>query len=188
MKPGALLLVAALASGCGYHALYGGQGEGRLHVVLARSLVADAIAGDEVVTGVREGLAREGALAAGDGYPRVEVEVLRADESSEGVASPDAPLRAGPGGAPRARATLVGLVARAWIVGSPDAPHERDTGDVRAIDVVASSFAAGAPDARADAIEHEDALRAAARRVGERLALRVLGHPAPSDESLGRER
>ncbi len=180
--------LVATSVGCGYHALHSGDGTARLHVKLARSMVADAIASDEVLAGLRETLAREGALAPGEGYPRVEVEVLRADETSEGIASPSAFLPAGPGGAPRARATEVGLVARAWLVEAKDAPPMRDTGDVRAMDLVATDSALGAIDTRADTLRHEDALRAVARRVGERLALRVLGHPTPSDESVGRER
>jgi hypothetical protein len=182
------LLMLLTSTGCGYHAVYGGEEPTGLHVVLARSLVADAIASDEVVSGLREELAREGALAAGAGYPRVEVEVLRADESSEGVAAPSAALGAGPNGGPRARATEVGFVARAWLVRAPNGDRERDTGDVRAMDLVASEIAAGVADPRADAFHHADALRAVARRVGQRLALRVLGHPTASDESIGRER
>ncbi|MEO6572310.1 MAG: hypothetical protein ABIP89_00630, partial [Polyangiaceae bacterium] len=80
------LLLGGL-SACGYRPLYSGAEAPRLHVTLARSVIADAIASDEVVSGVRATLAREGALAAGSGYPRVEVEVLRADERSEGVAA-----------------------------------------------------------------------------------------------------
>ena len=68
--------LALLTAACGYHAVYSGEQE-HLRVVLRRSLVPDAVASDEVVSGLRETLAREGALAAGEGYPRVEVEVLR---------------------------------------------------------------------------------------------------------------
>jgi hypothetical protein len=187
--PRAVLVLTVFALGsCGYHALNGAALGERLHVALARSLVADAIATDEVVSGAREELAREGALAAGDGYPRVEIEVLRADESSEGVAASSAALGAGAGGAPRARATEVGLVARAWLVRTPGGAPERDTGDVRALDLVATDVAAGVADPRSDVFHHADALRAAARRVGQRLAARVLGNPTASDEAVGRER
>src|SRR5687767_11954285 len=87
----ALALAAAPAStACGYRAVYGGAGGARLHVALVRSLVPDAVASDEVVAGVRERLAREGMLADGDGYPRIEVEVLRADEIAEGTLARDA--------------------------------------------------------------------------------------------------
>jgi hypothetical protein len=179
---------AALVAGCGYHAVHGGTDEQRLHVVLARSIVADAMASDEVVSGAREELAREGVLAAGDGYPRVEIEVLRADESSEAVADPSSVVGSGAGGAPRARATEVGFVARAWLVRSPGAAPERDTGDVRAMDLVGADVSSTRPDPRADLFHHTDALRAVARRLGTRLASRVLGHPTSSDESIGRER
>jgi hypothetical protein len=156
-------------------------------VVLVRSLVADAVATDEVLSGVREALAIEGALAAGDGYPRMEIEVLRADEASEGIAAPSATIGSAAGGGARARATEVGLVARAHIVLEPGGLAERDTGDVRALDLVASDVALGVPDARADAMHHTDALRLVARRLGERLALRILGNPTASDEGIGRE-
>jgi hypothetical protein len=52
---------------------------------------------------------------------------------------------------------------------------------MRAFDLV------GAPNAdgtlTAEAVSHDDALRAAARRVGQRIGLRVLGHPAVNDEA-----
>ncbi len=180
------LLALALAA-CGYHPLYGGEAPTRLHVALARSLVADAVATDEVLSGVREALAKEGALAAGDGYPRIEVEVLRSDEASEGIAAPSLALGSAAGGGARARATEVGLVARAYVVLGPGAAEERDTGDVRAMDLVASDVSMGVPDPKADAMHHSDALRLVARRLGERLALRVLGNPTASDEGIGRE-
>ena len=201
----ALLLLTAA---CGYRPLYGGTAAGgagrdgaRLHVVLVRSVVPDAIASDEVVSGAREELAREGALAAGDGYPRLEIEVLRLDESSDGIAA-ERPSAGGPL-APRARGTEVGVVARAWVVTAAGAEPQRDTGDVRALDLVGtdavggSAFGGGggggggalsAPAERRDAFRHADAVRAAARRVGVRLAQRVLGHPVAPDEAMGRER
>jgi hypothetical protein len=156
---------------CGYAPLYPSSSSGaKLHVVLVRSLVADAAASDEVVSGAREQLARDGALAPGDGYPRIEIEVLREDETSDGIAVP-------PGvNAPVARGLDVALVARAWLVPAIDAPHEHDTGDMRAADLVAPQGAA-----QQDLVAHLDATRAVARRVGRRLALKVLGHPAASD-------
>jgi hypothetical protein len=161
-----------LLSSCGYAPLYSSTvGTGaKLHVVLVRSLIADAAASDEVVSGAREQLARDGALALGEGYPRVEIEVLREDETSDGVAAPagvDAPV---------ARGLEVALVARAWLVSAPDAPHEHDTGDMRAGDLVSPR-----PDAQQDLLAHLDASRAVARRIGTRLALKVLGHPAATE-------
>ena len=80
----ALWFTLLLSSACGYHLVYGGQAD-KFHVVLTRSLVADAVASGEVVSGVREALAKEGALAGGDGYPRIEVDgqafVLMAQEA-----------------------------------------------------------------------------------------------------------
>jgi hypothetical protein len=182
----AAVLVLSLSSlSCGYHAVYGGDAE-RFHVVLASSLVADAVASGEVVSGMREALAKEGALAGGDGYPRIQIEVLRADESSEGIAAPsEAGVGSGANYGPRARGTEVGLVARAYLVRAPGASEERDTGETRAMDLVASDVTQGTPDPRADLLHHEDALRLVARRLGERLALRILGVPAPNDEGMG---
>jgi hypothetical protein len=186
------LLAALLLSGCGYHAVYGGETE-RLHVVLKRSLVADAVATDEVVSGVREALAREGALAAGEAYPRIEIEVLRSDEASDGIAAPvpassTAPPGAPINGGPRARATEVGLVARACLIRAAAGPCERDTGDVRAMDLAGSDLSLGAPDVLSDAFHHRDALRDVGKRLGARLAGHILGRPTASDESVGRER
>jgi hypothetical protein len=155
----------ALAA-CGYRPLHSVQtGESRLHVALVRAAVADPTAADEVASGAREELAKEGALAGGEGYPRVEIEVLRADETSEGIVAP--------GDAPAARATEVGIVARAWIVAEAGGPALHDTGDMRAEDLVGADA-----DARVDVLHHTDALRAVARRIGARLARKVLGQPA----------
>jgi hypothetical protein len=161
--------------GCGYRPVYGGDAPPRLHVKLVRTLIPDAVASDEVTAGLRETLARAGALEGGDGYPRVEVEVLRADEASEGIA-------AGSHG-PVARATDVGITARAWIVRAAGATPESDTGDLRAEETLAVDENAGAPDPRASEFHQADALRAAARRLGRRLAHKVTGEPAATDDS-----
>ena len=173
MKLLALSFVAVL-SACGYQPVHGAAGAKHLSVVLSASKVPDAVASDEVLAGVREELARAGALASGASYPRCEVEVLRMDESAEGIAAlpaEGAPL------VPQARATRVGLLARAWIVESAGAERERDTGDVRTFETVAT-----APDARGATFRHSDALRAAGRRLGRRLASRIMGLPSPGDE------
>jgi hypothetical protein len=167
-------LAAALALGaCGYRPVYGGSATERFSVVLATSNVPDAVASDEVVAGVRDELARASALEPGDAYPRCEVEVLRADEASEGISA-----LPGASGAhlPDARATRVGVVARAWILRSKDGPRERDTGDVRAMEIVAA-----AADARTGTFRYVDALRAAGRRVGRRMGTRILGLPSASE-------
>lgn len=160
----ALALVA-----CGYRPAADLHGEEKLAVVLATSNVPDAAVSDEVVAGVRDELAKNGALSPGSAYPRCEVEVLRADEASEGISAL--------AGDPSARATRVGIVARAWIVRAKDGPRERDTGDLRAAETVAV-----APDARTATFRRADALKAAGRRAGRRLGSRLLGLPAASDD------
>ncbi|MBX3197488.1 MAG: hypothetical protein KF894_04975 [Labilithrix sp.] len=172
-RPALALALAASLAGCGYRAVHGGAAAERFTVVLASSSVPDAVASDDVVAGVRDELARSGALARGEGYPRCEVEVLRADEASEGIA---ATANADGVALPDARATRVGVVARAWIVRAKDGPRERDTGDVRAVETVAV-----APDARGATFRHTDALRAASRRVGRKMGTRLLGVPSSSD-------
>jgi hypothetical protein len=184
---GGAIIVAALAAlaaaSCGYRAVYGADTE-RVHVVQVRAEVADAVAADEVTSGVREELAREGALEGGDGYPRVEVEVTRLDEASDAIAASGAP------GArqPVARATQVGVVARAWLVRAAGGEHERDTGDVRVLLATSATTAAGSTGSAnppaIDELHHLDALRAAGRRAGVRLARRILGQPAPESDLL----
>jgi hypothetical protein len=167
------LAILSLHTACGYRAVYGGSGE-RFHVKVVRMLVPDAVACDEVATGVRDELARGGAVEAGDGYPRVEIEVLRGGEGSEGIADV--------GGSPVARGMEVGLSARAWIVRSKDAPPERDTGDMRAAEVITVDERAGQADPRAESFHLPEARRAAARRLGKKLAAKLMGLPAASEE------
>ncbi len=163
------LLAIVLSSACGYRPVSDLHGGEKLAVVLASSQVPDAAVSDEVTVGVREELAKAGALASGDGYPRCEVEVLRADEASEGIGAVN--------GEPSARGTRVGIVARAWIVRSKDGARERDTGDVRALENIAV-----ADDARTATFRHADALKAAGRRAGRRIGSRLLGLPAASED------
>lgn len=173
--PRSLVTVFALGlAACGYQPVHGAFKDARLHVVLASTQVADPIAADEVVAGVRDALARRGALAAGDGYPRCEIEILRADEASEGIAAlPNQDGRL----VPQSRATRVGVVARAWVTRTAGGDRERDTGDVRAMETVAV-----ARDATSASFRHSDALRAAGRRLGHRLGDRLLGLPAATEE------
>jgi hypothetical protein len=185
---GGSLLAAAAAlclhalNACGYQSIYAAGAPGRLHVKVVRSLVADAVAADEVASGAREELARAGALEAGEGYPRLEIEVLRADETSEGIAA-----RATGASGPVARGTSVALLARAWVAAAAGAPAQSDTGDVRAEESIAVDEVgvdgAGGLDPRASAFHHADASRAAARRLGRKLAAKVLGQPASSEDT-----
>ncbi len=173
----ALCWSCALCSSCGYRPVHGSSGPEAFAVVLASQSVPDAVASDEVLAGVRDELARHGALASGSGYPRCEIEILRADEASEGIEA----IGNGPNGdgtlVPQSRATRVAVVARAWIARDALAPHERDTGDVRVAHVART-----APSARAATFSYADALRAAARRVGRSLGARVLGFPAATEQ------
>jgi hypothetical protein len=161
---------------CGYRAVYGGESPVKLHVKVVRALVPDAVASDEVANGVREELALEGALEPGEGWPCAEIEVLRADEASEGIAVA--------GGGPLARGMDVGLVGRAWVAPSADASHQRDTGDMRAAGIATIDESAGAPDPRQTGFHHADALRAAGRRLGHKLARRLLGHPVTTEDAI----
>jgi hypothetical protein len=163
---------------CGYHAVYGGEAPLRLHVKLVRTLVSDVVASDEVATGMREELAREGALEPGGGWPRAEVEVLRVDEASEGIAASR--------GAPVARGSDTGLVARAWIAWAPGAPPERDTGDMRAEGVATVDEKGGMLDPGTSGFHRADALRATARRLGHKLARKLTGYPAASEDAIDR--
>jgi hypothetical protein len=172
MKRLALLLFVA----CGYQPLYATPGGEAFHLHLSKNFTASAVVADEVLRGARETLAKEGALASGDGYPRLEIEVLRADETSEGIVAVNAPE----GQVPKARASELGVVVRAFVTRRSGGAAELDTGDLR------ESLLAGSPlgDSVRETWQREDALRAAARRLGGRAALRVLGHPvvtAPVD-------
>lgn len=161
------------SSACGYRPVHGEASSERFSVVLVSSNLPDAVAADEVVAGVRDELARAGALMSGDVYPRCEVEVLRVDEGAEGIVATtntEGVLL------PESRATRIGIVARAWIVRSNGGARERDTGDVRALEV-----AAVAPDARSATFHHLDTARAAGRRAGRRIGARILGLPTSSD-------
>jgi hypothetical protein len=187
--------IAACVAACGYHPLYAGaQGEERLAVVGISPLVADASVVAEVEAGLRAGLARAGLLRGGSAYPRVVVEVLRIDTQSEGIAAlpggvlppPIVGVPAGgapPAGAaplaPLARATRFGIVARAWLERSEGGPRERESGDLRTVEVAQVES-----DARLEALRQDDASRAAARRLGERLARRVLGEPEAPDDGM----
>jgi hypothetical protein len=185
-----VIAVAASSVACGYRPLYSGaQGDERLAVIGVTPLVADASVVAEVEAGVRAGLARAALLRAGGAYPRVVVEVLRMDAQSEGIAAVPGGVRPPevggvPVGAagplrPLARGTRVAVVARAWLERSEGGQKERQTGDLRAADVMQVEI-----DARLEALRLDDASRAAARRLGERLARRVLGEPEAPDDGM----
>jgi hypothetical protein len=179
MTRGLALLGCVALFSCGYRPVYGEVGVERLHVRLVRASVPDPLVADDVLAGAREELAVAGALEAGDGFPRIEIEVLRSDDEGTAIA-------AVPGGS-LARASTHAVSARAWVVAASGGPRGRDTGDLSARDEVAMDTPPGSPVAlRATAFHDPDALRAAARRLGRKLALRVLGHPASTEEEVDR--
>jgi hypothetical protein len=114
---------------------------------------------------------------------------LRIDATSEGISAVPGGSRAeSPGGlpispagpsSPLARGTRIGVLARAWVERAPGAARERETGDLRAADVMRAEA-----DARLEALRSDDSLRAAARRLGQRLARRVLGEPDAPDDGM----
>ncbi|CAN5229787.1 hypothetical protein BH09MYX1_BH09MYX1_12190 [soil metagenome] len=167
-RTGSLVLAVVLLASCGYRSVYAVPSE-KLHVHLARVTIADAAAAVEVENGAREYLAREGALASGEGYPRLEIDVLRIDETSEGIA-------ATPAGTPQARATRLGVLGRATLVPRAGEAVSVDTGDVRAADLVTVPSDPGA-----ELVGRADSLRAIARKLGQKLAARALGHASPTE-------
>lgn len=191
----AVVLVTVLAVACGYRPVLGTGTDRRYHVALVENLVADAVVADEVVAGLREELARYGALLPDDGYPRVEVEVLRQDEEAEGVVAGSVGGPSGGGGRaeqqPLARGLRRSVVGRAGVRRSPQDETEGDTADVRVVDVLSNENAKGGEGTGAGVsaafFSGADLSRVAARRLGRRLARRVLGLPGPQDEGVGVE-
>lgn len=117
------------------------------------------------MAGARRELGRAGALKS-SGYPRLVVELVRVDETSAGIAAV--------ADQPAARGSRVAVVVRGWVESSEGAA-ERDTGDVRREERVAT--AGVGPDTQ----RNVQAVREAARAAGEAVARRVLGEPEPSD-------
>ena len=107
----------------------------------------------------------------------MEIEVLRADEASEGIT-------AGANG-PVARGTDVAVVARAWVEPAEGAAHaERRPATCGRRSPSRSTPRGWAPtDPRAAVFHRADARRAAARRLGRKLAARVLGMPSASEDT-----
>jgi hypothetical protein len=172
---GFALVGSVFVASCEYRAVRVQGSREAWHVAIVRVFEADALAADEVAAGVRDELARARVLLPGDGWPRLEIEVLTADEASVGIIAV--------GDAPQARGLGAGLTARAWLSRAPDAPLERDTGDRRAEVTVAADAVDGTSDPKWAGLERAAALRAAARRLGRELARHVEGLPALMDES-----
>lgn len=162
---------------CGYRPAYGEtRPEQRLTVVAATPKVPRPVALQAALSGARARLSRAGVLGAGTGYPRLVVELVRVDEKSSGVQlGVDAQGR----DLPLARGSLVAVTGRAWVELEAGGEAVRDTGDVRRVDRRGAD-----EDPRAEAQLHKDAIRAAARRLGDALAGRVLGEAEPAMEPL----
>lgn len=176
MRPGLLFASAALVFGCGYH-LAGAAGDplGPFDVTggETRTPYAEAMASAE--EGARAELARASALAAGgQGKTAMVVEVLRVDETGEAPALSRAGGARAEGPIPLARALRVTVTGRATL--RHKGAVARDTGDVRAAEVIAPEG-----DPRAAILARDEAARRAARRLGEILARRLLGFPEPGD-------
>ena len=165
-----MALCAALGMGCGYHLVHGSQdpeGPFRVEGGEAKTPYATAMAAAE--QGAETELARAGALAAGAETVMV-VEILRIDEISEAMAASGDALEP----VPRARALRVTVTGRATL--KRHGAIVRDTRDMRAAEVIA---AATSPTAAI--LAREEAAVRASRRLGEQLARRLLGYPAPSE-------
>ena len=168
-----LLVVASFAAlavtigGCGYKPLRAGlEGKPRIRVVHAMTHApggADADVVAETEQGARGELSRFGALADGDGgdVDRLEIEVVRVDERSEGAMVVD--------GRPRARGVVLRVTARGDVEGHG---ARFTTPDVDATEVVATpGDVLGFEGARTAAV------RTAARKAGAMIAREVLGVP-----------
>ena len=172
MKRSLALALALTSAGCGYRLVHAPADPlGPFVVVSGRTLVPDAAAIAAAEEGARAELSRAGELSPGGAGARVEVEVLRVDETSEGVA-----MTPGKAGLPLARALRVTVVGRARLLRAGSEAAERDTGDVRASEVAARAEGAGAGSMVRDEVE-----RVAARRLGEALVRRLLGVPEPGE-------
>lgn len=155
--------------GCGYHAAYGRSPAERVSVQLGQVLIPGAMAAQAAANGARLELAAAGLLAAGTGFPRLVIDVLRTDESSRGVYVQS--------GQPRAAAMSIAVTVRARVFRADNSVPAVDTGDVRrAVQL------AGDADPRLDRAAYDVALRQAAERGGRAVARAALGFPEASDE------
>jgi hypothetical protein len=156
-------------SACGYHL---GPAPvdplGPFTVVATPVRVAEAGLAAAAEEGARAELSRAGQLGGRGAPGAIEVQVIRVDEVSEGIA-------AGAQGAPLARGVRVAVVGRAVLRGA-GGRVARDTGDVRAGEVTAA-----APAVAEGVVAADEAGRIAARRLGETLVRRILGVPDPGE-------
>jgi hypothetical protein len=172
-----IVLAISLPAACGYRSANDAADAPAsgysLAAAPARAPHLDVLAA--ALAGARTELSREGVLRAGSTYPRVVVELVRVDEVAAGIAATDVGGQA----APLARASSVGVTARAWVEAREGAPPSRDSGDVRRVETVAQSG-----DVLASQVVQDDAARAAAHRAGAAVARRVLGLIEPGSDGL----
>ncbi len=120
------------------------------------------------IEGAQRELARAGLLSArGEGTP-LTITILRVDERSEGIAG-------AAGAAPAARGIRLTIVGRARAGDAEGAPA-RDSGEVTVSEVFAR-----ADSAALGIVGRSEAGPRAGRRLGERLARRVLGEIDPGE-------
>ena len=179
VKRFAVFLTAATLVACGYAPVYGGtRPEQRLTLRAAPQRTPHLVAVEGTVAGARSELSRAGVLAAGKDYPCLVVEVVRVDELPSGIVA-EPPAAAASEAEPTARGSRVSVTARGWVLDGPSASPARDTGDIRRVEHYATAL-----DARTEAQTFDSAVRAAAVRVGQAIARRVLGVPEPTIESM----
>lgn len=137
--------------------------------------------------GARAELARAGQLASCSPRPEnscavMIVEILRVEEVSEGIATASRATspRASPdvSAYPLARGIRITVTGRARIRASGAERDLRDTGDLRATEIASR----GSGDAARVQVDRDEIVRLASRKLGERLARRLLGVPEPGDE------
>lgn len=165
MIKGALVASIALAlGGCGYRvANLAHDDAGPFFVEVGEVRAPDAVIAAEIEAGARAELARLGLLARrGERGSAIVVSLVRVDESPAGVAADHK-------GSPIARAVRVSVVGRAAIDAGPRATHELVASEVIGADGTAKRL-----------LLREEALRAAARRLGEGLVRQMIGLPEPA--------
>lgn len=165
-----LLLGLWAELGCGYRPLYGQPNSKRFSVETGQVLVAEPLATQAALSGVRSELAAAGRLGSGSDYPRLVVDVLRVDEVSRRIYVA--------AGQPHAAGMGVAVVVRGRLFNGEAGEPALDTGDLRR-----AAQVAGDSDPRRDSAGFDAALRAAAERSGRAVARAALGIPEPSDEA-----
>ncbi len=172
MRGSAAACVLLLVS-CGYRPVHAVRDPlGPFAVVAGPAHTPDAALAAEAVDGARAELARAGELGERGAPATVEIELLRVDETSEGIGL----VTMGRALGPLARAERVTALGRARLRRAGREAAERDTGDVRASEVVGRGTGP-AP----GLVLREEAGRAAARRLGEILVRRLLGFAEPGE-------